>query len=179
MLTRNESSVLITVLAVIAGTVLAGCGANNTGNNNKPSNTTPPPQIPVTPSNKFTAADIAKFKWIEGSWKGMEGDKPFYETYHFENDTALVVDTTDGENSKTTRYELKDGEFGNTDETLRSAASEITADFAQFVPVSPGANSFRFERNTDGTWTATLVWQGRKGKRPGSKIYKMEPWPKK
>ena len=32
-----------------------------------------------TPSKKFTAADVAKLKWIEGTWRCMNGDKPFYE----------------------------------------------------------------------------------------------------
>lgn len=50
---------------------------------------TPVPQ--ATPSNKFTAADIAKLKWIEGTWRGMDGDKPFYERYKLE-ETALVVE---------------------------------------------------------------------------------------
>jgi predicted small lipoprotein YifL len=166
------------LLAVIVTTASAGCGSNSPVNTT-PTNTAAAPQAQTTPSKSFTAADIAKLKWIEGSWRGMEGDKPFFETYAFENDTTLVVKSSDGENSKTTRYELKDGEFGNTDENIRSAASEITADHVQFVPVTPGSNSFRFERNLDGTWTATLVWPGSKGRRPGSKVYKMEPWPKK
>ena len=38
----------------------------------------------ATPSNKFTAADVAKLKWIEGTWRGMDGDKPFYERYKLE-----------------------------------------------------------------------------------------------
>ncbi|HXU08596.1 MAG TPA: hypothetical protein VN743_06335, partial [Blastocatellia bacterium] len=38
----------------------------------------------IAPSNKFTAADIAKLKWIEGTWRGMDGDKPFYERYKIE-----------------------------------------------------------------------------------------------
>jgi hypothetical protein len=33
---------------------------------------------------KFKAADVAKIKWIEGTWRGMDGDKPFYEPYKIE-----------------------------------------------------------------------------------------------
>jgi hypothetical protein len=167
-------SLFISVVAVV---VLSGCGTTGAGNN-AAQNTAAAPQAQATPGKNFTKEDIAKLKWIEGSWKGMEGDKPFYETYHFENDTTLVVESSDGKDTTTTRYELKDGEFGNTDEKIRSAASEITADHVQFVPVTPGSNSFRFQRNDDGTWTATLIWPGTKGRRPGSKVYKMEPWKK-
>ena len=66
------------------------------------------------PSKKFTAADVAKLKWIEGTWRGMDGDKPFYERYKIE-ETAMVVETLKADGSvdgEPDRFELKDGEFG-------------------------------------------------------------------
>ena len=67
-----------------------------------------------TPSKKFTAADVAKLKWIEGTWRGMDGDKPFYERYKIE-ETAMVVETLNADGSvkgDPERFELKNGEFG-------------------------------------------------------------------
>ena len=132
-----------------------------------------------TPSNKFTAADIAKLKWIEGTWRGMDGDKPFYERYKIEN-TSLVVEglkadgSLDGEPG---RFELKNGEFGQGEGTKRSAASEITADYIQFVPAVGGKmNRFRFERQSNGTWRAVLEWPATPEKAARQKIYIMEPW---
>ena len=132
-----------------------------------------------TPSNKFTAADIAKLKWIEGTWRGMDGDKPFYERYKVE-ETALVVEglkadgSPDGEPG---RFELKNGEFGKGEGDKRSAASEITADHIQFVPAVPGKlNRFRFERQANGTWRAVLEWPATANKPAGQKIYIMEPY---
>ena len=132
-----------------------------------------------TPSNKFTAADIAKLKWIEGTWRGMDGDKPFYERYKLEK-TALVVEglkadgSLDGEPG---RFELKNGEFGQGEGDKRSAASEITADYIQFVPaVSGKMNRFRFERQSNGTWRAVLEWPATASKPARQKIYIMEPW---
>src|SRR5829696_5196703 len=95
--------------------------ANTTGNVQN-TNTGPAKPLP-SPSNKFTAADIAQLKWIEGTWRGMDGDKPFYERYKLEG-TTLIVDSlredgsVDGELGKP--FELKDGEFGKTEGPLRS-----------------------------------------------------------
>lgn len=132
-----------------------------------------------TPSNKFTAADIAKLKWIEGTWRGMDGDKPFYERYRIEK-TALVVEGLNADGSldgEPGRFELKNGEFGKGEGDRRSAASEITADYIQFVPaVSGKLNRFRFERQSNGTWRAVLEWPATPDKPARQKIYVMEPW---
>ena len=137
------------------------------------------PVAQPTPSNKFTAADIAKLKWIEGTWRGMDGDKPFYERYKIEG-TTLVVEglkadgSPDGEPG---RFELKNGEFGQGEGDKRSAASEITADYVQFVPPVGGKmNRFRFERQSNGTWRAVLEWPAKADKPARQKIYIMEPW---
>lgn len=139
----------------------------------------PPPAL--TPSKGFTPADVAKLKWIEGTWRGMDGDKPFFERYRIE-ETAMVVesftDQTLAKIESTDRFELKDGEFGQGEGEKRSAASEITADYVQFVPAVPGnGNDFRFVRQADGTWNAILEWPATKEKAAQQKIYKMEPWP--
>jgi len=131
------------------------------------------------PSKKFTGADVAKLKWIEGTWRGMDGDKPFYERYKIE-ETALVVESLKADGSADGdpgRFELKDGEFGKGEGDRRSVASEITSDYIQFVPTVGGKmNSFRFERQSNGTWRAVLDWPA-KGEKPArQKIYIMEPW---
>ena len=160
------------ILAVIAVSfIVAGCSNAQVA---KPDT----PAVQSTPSKKFTAADVAKLKWIEGTWRGMDGDKPFYERYKIE-ETAMVVETlkADGSvNGDAERFELKDGEFGKDEGNNRSVASEITDDHIQFVPAVPGkGNSFRFERQPNG-WRAVLEWSA-KGDRPaGQKIYVMEPW---
>ena len=137
------------------------------------------PVVQSTPSKKFTTADVAKLKWIEGTWRGMYGDKPFYERYKIE-ETAMVVESlkADGSvNGAPDRFELKDGEFGKDEGDQRSVASEITADYIQFVPAVPGkSNSFRFERQPNNTWRAVLDWPAKGDKPARQKIYIMEPW---
>ena len=132
-----------------------------------------------TPSKKFTTADVAKLIWIEGTWRGMDGDKPFYERYKIE-ETAMVVESLKADGSvdgEPERFELKDGEFGKGEGDRRSAANEITADHIQFVPAVPGKmNNFRFERQSNGTWRAVLDWPAKGDKPAGQKIYIMESW---
>jgi len=168
---RNKICILAVIILSFIATI--GSDAQLASINTQ----TPVPQ--ATPSNKFTAADIAKLKWIEGTWRGMDGDKPFYERYKLE-ETALVVEglkadgSPDGEPG---RFELKDGEFGQGEGNKRSAASEITDDYIQFVPAVGGTmNRFRFERQSNGTWRAVLEWPAKADKPARQKIYIMEPW---
>ena len=138
-----------------------------------------PPVTHSTPSKKFTADDVAKLKWIEGTWRCMNGDKPFYERYKIE-ETAMVVESLKADGSvdgKPERFELQDGEFGKDEGDQRSVASEITADYIQFVPAVGGkTNSFRFERQPNDTWRAVLDWPAKGDKPARQRIYIMEPW---
>jgi hypothetical protein len=163
------------VLVLITISFIAGACSNAQVTNS----VTQQPVAEPTPSNKFTAADIAKLKWVEGTWRGMDGDKPFYERYKIE-ETALVVEGLNADGSpdgEPSRFELKSGEFGKGEGDKRSAASEITADYVQFVPaVSGKMNRFRFERQRNGTWRAVLEWPATPDKPARQKIYIMEPW---
>ncbi len=168
---------IITVIFVFA----SSCAQRGEQMNTTPTKTGVELTPVATPSNKFTPADVAKLKWIEGTWRGMDGDKPFYERYKIE-EGAMVVEglkedgSADGEPD---RFELKNGEFGKGDGDKRSAASEITDGYIQFVPAVPGkGNSFRFVKQPHG-WDAILEWTAA-DKSPQKKMYKMEPWsPKK
>ena len=172
MLTMRNYTLVLAVLGV--SFIFAGCSGLKVANID-----IGPPAAQSTPSKKFTDADVAKLKWIEGTWRGMDGDKPFYERYKIE-ETALVVESlkADGSvNGAPDRFELKDGEFGKDEGDQRSVASEITADYIQFVPAVPGkSNSFRFERQPNNTWRAVLDWPAKADKPARQKIYIMEPW---
>lgn len=163
------------VLAIVAASfIAAGCSGLKVANID-----VGPPVPQATPSKNFTTADVAKLKWIEGTWRGMDGDKPFYERYKIE-ETGMVVESLKADGSvdgQPERFELKDGEFGKGVGDQRSAASEITAEHIQFVPAVPGkVNSFRFERQSNNTWRALLEWPAKGDKPAGQKIYVMEPW---
>jgi len=127
----------------------------------------------ATPRSDITPADLNKVKWITGDWRGMDGDKPFFERYRVE-DAALVVDSFADETffkpTDTTRYELRGGQLTNG----VYAASEITEDSITFIPVGNARNSFTFKKMTDAVWTATLSWPERPGKPAEQKVYRME-----
>ncbi|MGD9562310.1 MAG: hypothetical protein AB7F88_10080 [Pyrinomonadaceae bacterium] len=179
---------IIAVFAVaIAVSLAAACSGNEiaTTANVDNSNTAQAAVPAVTPSNQITEADIAKLKWLEGSWRGMDGEKPFYERIRFEGTTMIVETMADESFSKandTSRFELKDGEFGHTVGDQRSAAASISDDAVSFVPASasPGAppkgSAFRFERQADGNWQAVLVAPETPARPASEKVYKMEPW---
>jgi hypothetical protein len=135
--------------------------------------------LPVpTPANNITAEDVGKLKWLEGTWRGMDGDKPFFERYRLEGTTLIVEGLADeklASVSDTSRFELRDGAFGKFEGDGGSRASSITDDSVQFVPAKPGTvNMFRFERQPNG-WRAVLEWPATADKPARQKIYTMEP----
>ena len=183
MLKTHSKFIIVSLLFVLS----LACSQGETQKNTTPSAETSKQAAdakPVaTPSKNFTPADVTKLKWIEGTWRGMDGEKPFYERYKIE-EKVLIAESLKEDGStaeKPTRFELKDGEFGEGEGDNRSAATEITDSYIQFVPAVPGkGNNFRFERQSDGTWIALLEWPATAGKPARQKVYKMEPWqPKK
>ena len=170
---RNTLSKFLTIAFVF---VVAACSNGAEQKNAPPSAPDTKPQ--ATPSNKFTAADVAKLKWIEGAWQGMNGDDPFFERYRIE-ETAMVVETLEKDGSvdgPPERFELTNGEFGKGEGEERSAASEITDTSIQFVPAVPGkGNNFRFVKQQHG-WDAILEWPATADKPARQKTYRMERW---
>jgi hypothetical protein len=130
-------------------------------------------------TKKFTAADIQKLRWIEGSWRGTGVNQPpFFERYRFESDSVLAIDSFDDEKltkvTDTTRYELKDGEFGGGNEGSRYVATAIDANSISFEPRVKARNSFVWRRETKDSWTAILRWPANKDKPAGERTYNME-----
>jgi hypothetical protein len=144
----------------------------------------PSTDVAQTPTpQKFSVSDLQKLRWIEGTWKGTgDVEAPFFERYRFENESTLAVDSfTDEKLTKveeTTRFELKDGQFGNGGEGSRWTASLIDYQGITFVPLVKAKNSFRWQRESDNVWTAILSWPAAEGKPARKRLYKMERWAK-
>ena len=176
------------ILFLLGCTVLAACGGSAGNLANAPatnssgissgnaSNASEAKTVPP-PSKRFTKDDVAKLKWIEGSWKGMDGENPFYERYKIDGDAMIVEELNEDGSVKGPpgRFELRDGEFGKGEGDLRSAASEIGDGFVQFVPGTESkGNSYRFERKGTDTWHAILEWPATADKPARQKVYVME-----
>ena len=130
-------------------------------------------------TRKFTPADLQKLRWIEGTWRGTgDVDKPFFERYRFEGDSVLLVDGFEDETlakvTDTTRFELKDGEFGGGSEGDRWVAKSIDDRAIEFAPAVHVRNSFRWERESNDVWKAIIMFPATKDKPARQRVYKME-----
>src|SRR5881394_3717606 len=129
-------------------------------------------------TRKFTSADIQKLRWIEGTWRGTgDAGKPFFERYRFEGNSVLAVDGFEDETLKkatdTTRFELKDGEFGGGNEGSRWVARSIDDRSIEFGPALNVKNSFRWERESKDVWKATIMLPANENKPARELVYKM------
>lgn len=162
----------IILLSGLLFVVLAGCTKAGPGNLAQTASAPSP-----SPSPKLiTTADLAKLRWIEGSWRGTgDTQPPFFERYKFENDSTLVVETLADETlSKVTdvsRFELKDGHFGSGTADSGSVATALDDNSITFAPLGKG-NFFRFQRESDNSWKAILNWTDKSGA-PKERIYNM------
>ena len=136
--------------------------------------------IGAAQTKKFTTADIQNLRWIEGTWRGTgDVDKPFFERYRFEGDTVLAVDSYEHDATlqkvtDTTRFELKDGEFGGGSEGARWVARSIDDRSIEFGPAVNVKNSFRWERESKDVWKATIMLPANATKPARNLVFKME-----
>ena len=163
-------------LVLLAG--LAGCARTNS--DYAQSAASPPPATPPTPK-QITTGDLAKLRWIEGTWRGTGGGVPtFYERYKFENDSTLAVETLADETlskvNETSRFELKDGHFGSNEGDSGSVATALDDNSITFAPLGKSKNHFRFQRESESSWKAILNWTDKDGA-PKERTYLMERWP--
>ena len=136
---------------------------------------------PATPA-KLIAEDLKKLRWIEGTWRGTAVTQPaFFERYRWENNTTLAVDSFENEKlekvTDTTRFELKDGEFGGGSEGARYVATALDDNSITFGPVVKARNSFVWKRESKDSWTAIIKPLPRPDKPSQDIIYNMERWP--
>jgi hypothetical protein len=130
-------------------------------------------------TKKFTTADLNKLRWIEGTWRGTgDAQKPFFERYRFEKNSVLAVDGFVDETlrkiNETTRFELKDGEFGGGNEGARYVAISIDDRSIEFGPAVRVKNGFRWERESNDVWKATILLPATADKPARQLVYTME-----
>ncbi len=136
---------------------------------------------PATPA-KLTAEDLRKLRWIEGTWRGTGVNQAaFFERYRWENDTTLAVDSFENEKlekvTDTTRFELKDGEFGGGSEGARYVATSLDDNAITFAPVVKARNWFVWKRESKDSWTAIIKPLATPEKPAKDILYNMERLP--
>ena len=110
---NSQSRLPLLVLPAAATVVLffvAGCVNNSARYDTQSAAAFTPTATP----RHISTSDLAKLRWIEGTWRGTgDVEAPFYERYHFESESTLVVEGLTDEKvdkvSDVTRFELKDG----------------------------------------------------------------------
>ncbi|MEK7856031.1 MAG: hypothetical protein AAB288_08075 [Acidobacteriota bacterium] len=192
---------------LIAAVAMTGCSGSGPGNSeNRPANNSPMAESPkpegtasvgnsptpavnqtntAPPAQGFTEADLAKIKWLEGTWRGSYKTAEYFQRMTFKGSRILIETFTDGTLKKKgppATFELKNGELIHSTGEQRWKAISITDEAVQFVPADPpkpgedGKASFKFERQPGNTWRAILETPETPTKPPLTKVYKMEPW---
>lgn len=169
---KKSVTLIVSIVVLVFG---VACGSRPAEVNQTPSAATPA----VSPK-KITPAELAKLRWIEGSWRGTgDTQKPFYERYRFEGDSTLVMeelaDETLSQVKDITRYELKNGEFSNG----RYVATDLDDKSISFAPLIKGRDSFRWQSESRDVWTAILTLPASDSNPAKEIVYKMERWPQK
>lgn len=180
-MSRKHSAALLVLISTISINI-AGCSrlkshyaAHNTASSS-PSPAASPAPSPVL----VTVVDLAKLRWIVGTWRGTGGGVlPFYERYRFENESTLVVETLADESlskvNDISRFVLMDGHFGYGNGTSGSVVIALDDNGITFAPLGKG-NFFRWQRESDNSWKAILNWTDKSGA-PKERVYLMERWP--
>lgn len=113
------------------------------------------------PRTAFSTADLARLKWLEGTWQGTTANEAaFYERYQFVNDSTIEI-TYFGDSTMTRatgdgRVYLSAGRIFHTFGPGRWAATHVDESSAFFVPQTNAHNTFSWSLHSPDAWTATV-----------------------
>lgn len=134
----------VTLLVVIAsGSVAVSAGAQR------------------QPRTAFGTADIARLKWLQGTWQGTTAGEPtFYERYQFVNDSTIEItyfsDSTMARSTGSGRVYLSVGRIFHTFGPGRWAATHVDESGVFFVPQANAQNTFAWAAQSPDAWTSTV-----------------------
>ena len=166
---QHQKSLTVTLVTIFLSLIVA-CASSNTS---PQTNATPKP-LPKT----ISTAELARLRWIEGSWKGTgDIDKPFFERYKLENETTLLVEGFPDEKfekaSDSDRFELKNGEFGKFADGAGYVATAMDDRSIDFAPLGKSKNGFRWQMESADSWKAILTWRETPGGPVKERVYIM------
>ncbi len=123
-------------------------------------------------SQQATGGNLKALRWIEGNWKGMDGNNAFYEIYHFKNDSTLVITSyhwngKDSSKTSTSSVRRKEGSFYLGD-NFNWKVTQLSESSVFMEPVFKAANTVLWKKKDQNTWEAILE------ARSGRKLYTME-----
>jgi len=112
------------------------------------------------PKTPFAAADLARLKWLEGSWAATSPDEsPFYARYHVANDSTIEItyyrDSSFTQPSGSGRVYLTVGRIYHTFGSGRWGATNVDSTGAYFIPQVNAHNTFAWTYQSPNEWTLT------------------------
>lgn len=119
----------------------------------------------------YSKNDLNKIKWIEGKWRGMAGNSPFYEIYEIINDSTLRITSYewDGKDSSKSSVDLLQwrtgGYYLGKDQNYK--VTDITDSEIKMIPIK-ASNDILWRSAGDSGWVAIL------GSNKGSVTYYMK-----
>lgn len=121
---------------------------------------------------QYTKDDLKKIKWIEGKWKGLYNGSPFYEIYHFSNDSTLLITSyewngKDSSKSKPGEVYFKNGAYW-LGEKQNWKVDSITDNHIKMLPNVEAYNDIVWRFTDSLHWDAILTSKG------GVTTYSME-----
>lgn len=128
------------------------------------------------------AADLRAVRWIVGTWRGSDGQAPFYERYQFLDDSTLLVesfkDSTLADVSESTRFELRSGRLANAvpENAAQWVAVRLAGGAITFAPVRRARNRFTWRPESADVWIAELAWPASNAASARTRTYRMVRW---
>jgi hypothetical protein len=112
------------------------------------------------PTTPFAAVDLAKLKWLEGSWAATSPDEsPFYARYHVANDSTINItyyrDSSFAQPSGSGRIYLTVGRIYHTFGSGQWGATNVDSTGAYFIPQVNAHNTFAWTYQSPDAWTLT------------------------
>ena len=149
---------LVWVTAAVLGSVLLACAKKDAEDPPKDFSNPAVPGQPVPA--KFAIADFQTLRYLEGTWKGMQPNgSPFYESYHFVNDSTLLqashTDSTFKTKSDSSLIIFRNGAVLDSSFTGRTSVAEKLD--SSVVDFRAGPNyHFTWTRQNADAWKAIL-----------------------
>ena len=108
---------------------------------------------------KFALADFANLRYLEGLWVGkMANGHPFYESYHFVNDSTILkgshTDSTFKTKSDSSRIAFRNGVVMDSGATSMYTAETLDESVVDFR--AGPTYHFTWSRESNDAWTARL-----------------------
>jgi hypothetical protein len=113
------------------------------------------------PRTAFGTPDLAKVKWLQGSWVGTApGEAPIYQRFEFVNDSTVEItyfrDSAFGQQSGTGRLYLSVGRIYHTFGANRWVATQVDNKGVYLIPQTNARANFSWAYVSPDAWTFTM-----------------------